>query len=433
MAAHTQLGPAAAQVVAAPVGHTATWTGRAVLLWSRRQLLLVVTTVALVLSIGIVLLIPKEYESTARIMPPDQAGSGASLLALMATRSSSLGPLGTLASGLMGAHTTTGLFVSLLQSGTVSGHLVDRFQLQSVYHKRYQTDAAKRLARNTHITDDKKSGVITIQVSDRDPRRARDLAQAYLDQLNNLVRQTSNSAARQERIFLEQRLRTATADLERAQTALSEYSTRNNTIDLKEQTRAMVDAGARVEGELVLEQSTLNSLRQVYGNNNVRVRQVEARIGTLQRELRKVNGSPSEPGEASVPSTTSATTDFYPPLRQLPRLAVPYADLYRAVRVQETIFELLTQQYESARIEEAKDIPAVNVIDSPDIPEKKSFPPRTLLILLLTLFSTATAAGYILLSAGWDTLPFNDERRLLANDILRVLRPTSAHGRGGVE
>jgi uncharacterized protein involved in exopolysaccharide biosynthesis len=117
----------------------------------------------------------------------------------------------------------------------------------------------------------------------------------------------------------------------------------------------------------------------------------------------------------------------------LPRLAVPYADLYRAVRVQETIFELLTQQYESARIEEAKDIPAVNVIDSPGIPEKKSFPPRTLLILLLTLFSMAVAAGYILLSAGWDALPFDDERKLLAHDILRVLRPTGAYARGGAE
>src|SRR5438270_9648551 len=104
MAAHIQLGPTAAQGATTPTGHTATWTGRAILLWSRRQLLLRLAAASMVLSICIVLLIPKEYESTARIMPPDQAGSGASLLALMATRSSSLGPLSSLASGLIGAH-----------------------------------------------------------------------------------------------------------------------------------------------------------------------------------------------------------------------------------------------------------------------------------------------------------------------------------------
>jgi capsule polysaccharide export protein KpsE/RkpR len=433
MAAHTQLGPSAVQVVQ-PSGDTATWTGRATLLWIRRKLLLRVATIAVALSIGVVLLIPKQYEATTRIMPPDQASSGASLLALMASRSSNLGPLGSLASGLIGARTTTSLFISLLQSGTVSGHLVDRFQLQSVYRTRYHVDAAKRLARNTHINDDKKSGVITVQVSDRNPRRARDLAQAYLDELNGLVRQTSTSAARKERIFIEQRLRAATADLDRAQTALSEYSTRNNTIDLKEQTRAMVDAGARVEGELVLEQSSLNSLRQVYGDSNVRVREAEARIATLQRELHKVSGSASDLNDAGSKSAISSAADIYPPLRQLPRLAVPYANLYRTVRVQETVFELLTQQYESARIEEAKDIPAVNVIDPPGIPEKKSFPPRILLILLFTSVSLAAAAASILFSARWHALPFDDDRKLLVRDIARVVRSrTSIHRSGGAE
>jgi capsule polysaccharide export protein KpsE/RkpR len=368
-------------------------------------------------SIGIALLIPKQYESGARIMPPDQAASGASLLGLMASRSAAFSPLSTLASGLIGARTTTALFISLLQSGTVAGHLVDRFQLQAVYGKRYRIDATKRLARNTQISDDKKSGVITITVTDRDPRRARDLAQAYLDELNKLVRQTSNSAARQERLFLEQRLRTATKDLEHAQIELSEYSTRNNTIDLKEQTRAMVDAAARIEGERVLEQSTLNSLRQVYGEDNIRVREAEARAAVLEHELRTMSGSSSSVGAAG-PSTTDVA-EPYPALRQLPRLAVRYADLYRTVRVQETLFELLTQQYESARIEEAKDIPAVNVIDAPGIPEKKSFPPRALLALTLTLLATSATASWIVLSVKWGELPMDDKRRLLVRDVVR--------------
>jgi capsule polysaccharide export protein KpsE/RkpR len=410
MAAHIQLGPR-------PTATTATWTGRAALLWLRRHLLLRMAAISLLLGLSIALLIPNEYESNARIMPPDPSSSGSSLMALMAARSASLGPLASLATGLVGTHTTTGLFISLLQSGTVTGDLVNRFQLQSVYKKRYYVDAVKRLARKTSISDDKKSGVITIEVADHDPGRAHDLVQGYLEELNKLVRQTSNSAARQERMFLEQRLRTASADLEHAETALSEYSTRNNTIDLKEQTRAMVDAGARVEGELVLEQSTLNSLRQVYGDGNIRVRQAEARIGTLERELRKVSGSSSDVAAALGSSTASAEQGIYPALRQLPRLGVAYADLYRSVRIQETVFELLTQQYESARIEEAKDIPAVNVIDAPGIPEKKSFPPRTLLILLFTAVGTALTAVVILLSAHWNELPSDNQRKLLIRNV----------------
>ena len=103
--------------------------------------------------------------------------------------------------------------------------------------------------------------------------------------------------------------------------------------------------------------------------------------------------------------------ELYPPLRQLPRLAVPYADLYRRVRVQETVFELLTQQYEMARIQEAKDTPVVNVIDVPGIPEKKSFPPRLILTLLLTFLSVAVTAALVIFREGWSKLNPSDPRK----------------------
>ena len=173
----------------------------------------------------------------------------------------------------------------------MSGHLIDRFNLQHVYHKRYRIDAAKHLARCTKITEDKKSGVITIEVEDTDRVRARDLAQGYLDELNNLVMRTNTSAAHRQRVFIEQRLHKVEADLEQAQLDLSEFSSKNSAIDIKEQTRAMVDAGARVQAELLLEQSGLESLRQIYGDGNVRVRETEARIASLKAELAKMTGS----------------------------------------------------------------------------------------------------------------------------------------------
>jgi hypothetical protein len=114
--------------------------------------------------------------------------------------------------------------------------------------------------------------------------------------------------------------------------------------------------------------------------------------------------------------------ELYPPLRQLPRLAVPYADLYRRVKVQEAVFELLTQQYEMARIQEAKDVPVVSVIDPPGIPEKKSFPPRLRLALLLTFLSFACASALVLIRDHWAKVDPRDPRKMLAADVLLVLR-----------
>lgn len=406
--------------------HPAQWAIRATLLWNHRRMLLRVTAISFIVSATLAFVMPKSYKSVASIMPPDQQGSsgGALVLAALAGRSGGgLGALGGLAGSLLGGHTTTALFVDLLRSGTVSGHLIDRFDLQHVYHKRYRIDTAKHLARITKITDDKKSGVITIVVEDTNPVRSRDLAQGYLDELNKLVTQTSTSTAHRERVFIEQRLGKVQADLEHAQLELSEFSSKNSTVDIKEQTHAMVDAGARVQGELLVEQSGLEGLRQIYGDGNVRVREMEARIASLQGELNKMTGSSAPlPPETDGQDNSGDKTQLYPPLRQLPRLAVPYADLYRRVRVQETVFELLTQQYELARIEEAKDIPVVSVIDAPGIAEKKSFPPRVLLTLLLTAICFTSASAMVIMRDRWGRMNSADPRKALANDVLSVMR-----------
>jgi uncharacterized protein involved in exopolysaccharide biosynthesis len=410
------------------IGHEPTWAIRAMLLWKHRRKLAQITAISLLVSLAISFAIPKQYKSTTSIMPPDQQGSSAMLLAALTGHAGGLGALGSLASGLLGGRTSTSLFINLLQSGTVSGHLIDRFNLQHVYHKRYRIDAAKHLARCTKITEDKKSGVITIAVKDRSRVRARDLAQAYLDELNKLVTRTNTSAAHRERGFIEKRLNAVRENLEDAEMQLSQFSSKSSAIDIKEQTRAMVDAGARVQAELMVEQSGLQSLRQIYGDGNVRVHETEARIASLRGELMKMTGS-SAPLTAEGIRDDGATSgggddkgELYPPLRQLPRLAVPYADLYRRVKVQETVFELLTQQYEMARIEEAKDVPVVSVIDPPGIPEKKSFPPRLLLTLLLTFLSFAGASAVILIRDRWEKVDPGDPRKMLAAEVLAVSR-----------
>ena len=404
-------------------GAAPNWVSNASLLWQKRRTLARTAGISLLLALALAFLLPKRYESSARIMAPANSMGGAAMLAALAGRGgSNLGSLGYLAGGLLGGGGNTSLFIDLLRSGSVSGRLIDRFNLQRVYRKRYLVDTAKVLARRTKIVDDKKSGVITLTVTDTDPVRARDIAQGYLDELNQLVNRTNTSSAHQERMFIESRLRGVKGDLEKAQQRLSDFSSTHSTIDLKEQTRAMVDAASRLQAQLIVEQSGLDSLRQTYGDGNVRVRSAWARIGGLQTEIAKMSGSskalPADDSTTGAGDSSSGLVDeAYPPLRQLPRLAVPYADLYREVHVQESVYELLTQQYEMARIQEAKDIPVVSVIDAPGIPEKKSFPPRLLLALLITATSVIFASALLLGQRNWHQVPMNDPVKALANEI----------------
>ena len=405
----------------------AAWVSNAALLWANRLTLVRVAALALVLSTVIAFVLPNQYESTTRIMPPEQATGSAAMLAALTGKGSAVNGLASLAGGLLGGHGNGELFISLLRSGAIGGHLIERFQLQHVYGNRYAEDTAKKLTRKTAISEDAKSGVITIVVEDTDRGRARDMAQAYVDELNSLVARVNTSSARREREFIEQRLQAVGRDLQQAQVEMSEFSTRNAAIDIKEQTRAMVDSGARLQGQLVASESELDSLEQVYGNQNVRVRAAEARIGVLRRELERESGGnglqPSEqPGEDAQP---------YPALRQLPALAVPWANLYRRVRIQETVYELLSAQYETARIEEAKSIPTISVIDPPGWPERKSSPHRLIIVLVSTVLALVAASLLLLVQRSWLAMNETDGRKVLARQIATTLMAYPVrYGRG---
>ncbi len=414
-----------------PMLKGAAWVKNASLFWDHRRLFARVAAVVCLLSILVALTLPKEYESSVRIMPPEQGGNGAALVAALVGKSG-VGGLAGLAGSLLGAKNSGALFVTLLHSGTVSGHLIDRFNLQHVYGTRYRIDAAKHLARLTKVTEDTKSGAITVVVTDETRERARDLAQGYLDELNNLVARVNTSSAHREREFIEQRLTSVQGELQRAQLELSDFSSKNTAIDIKEQTRATVDAGAKLEGQLIVGETELDSLRQIYGNQNVRVRAAEARNATLQRELTRANG------QSSLDPQTKEGDDLhpYPALRQLPQLGVQWANLYRNVRIHETVFDLLSEQYEISRIEEVKSIPTIGVIDFPGLPERKSGPHRTLIVLISTLLSLVMTALYLLGRRFWLALDGLDERRVLANRIGETVRSIQSRWfstrRGGV-
>ncbi|HWO34409.1 MAG TPA: hypothetical protein VNO32_36915, partial [Candidatus Acidoferrum sp.] len=336
-------------------------------------------------------------------------------LATAAALSGSAGSLTGFASEMLGLRSSSDLFVSILSSRTVQDRLIAQFDLQKLYGDSRMEDARKHLAEHTGMSVDPKSQIITISVTDHDPKRAAAMGQAYIEQLNHLVADLSTSSARRERIFLEERLQGVSKELESAEKEFSQFSSQNTAIDIKEQGKAMVEAAATLQGQLIAAESELEGLRQIYSDNNVRVRSVRARIDELKHQLEKIGGK-AEDAEGQQDDSP------YPSIRKLPLLGVTYEDLYRRIRVQEAVFETLTKEYELAKVQEAKEIPAVKMLDAPNIPDKKSFPPRLVIMLLGTAFAFAGAISWSLGKVAWEGTDGNDPRKALACEVLTAVK-----------
>jgi len=241
-------------------------------------------------------------------MPPDQkSGSGLAMLAALAGHSggssngsgigSALGGgLGGVAGDLLGVKSSGALFVDMLQGPTVEDQLIATFDLRKLYGLKYWEDARKELAARTTIKEDRKSGVITIAVSDRDPRRAQQMAQDYVDALNGLVAKVSTSSARRERIFLEDRLKSVKQTLDNASQEFSDFASKSGTLNVPDQTKAMVDSEASLQGQLVAAESELEGLREIYTDSNVRVKTLQARVASLKRQVEQMSGNGADHG-----------------------------------------------------------------------------------------------------------------------------------------
>jgi capsule polysaccharide export protein KpsE/RkpR len=401
------------------------------LLWSYRRALSRVALYALLASTLLAFLIPVQYESTARLMPPEKK-SGSGLAMAAAALSGTAGGLGEIASDLLGGNTTSEISVGILASRTVQDKLVRQFELQKLYSTRRVEDARKRLANRTTVVVDRKSQIISITVTDRSPQRAAAMAQAYTDELNRLLAELNTSSAHRERVFLEERLRAVSQDLEAAERDFSQFASKNTAIDIKEQGKAMVEGAAMLQGQLIAAQSEYEGLKQIYTDNNVRVRSLKARIDELQHQLEKLGGK----GESTSSVASGAENDgLYPSIRKLPLLGVTFADLYRRTKIQEAVLETLTKEYEMAKVQEVKELPTVKVLDAANIPERKSFPPRMLIMFFGTLLALTVAMGWIFGKEVWQGTDANDPRKIFAQEVFSTISaqisrlPRSTFGR----
>ncbi len=408
------------------------------LLWDQRSFIMQWCVRGLLIALVIAILIPNRYAATTRLMPGESSGgAGMAMISALVGKTGASPGLSSLASDLLGTKTSGALYIEALRSRTVEDRLVNRFDLRQVYWVKYMEDARHLLDANTSIAEDRKSGVITISVSDRDRQRSVALAKAYVEELNRLMSDVSTSSARRERLFIEARLVTVKAELHRAAEEFSQFASQNTTLDVNAQTKAMVEAGADLQGSLMAAQSELEGLEQVYTPSNVRVRSLRARVNELRRQLGEMAGAktgvlagaagattsgvlPGDQTLGSQPSSTPSTDMIYPSIRKLPLLAVRWAELYQQAKIQETVYQLLTQEYELAKIQEAKEVPTIKVMDEAALPERKSFPPRVILIILGGLLGCLVGSLWVYGFMFWKTVEPDDPAKAFILEILSV-------------
>jgi uncharacterized protein involved in exopolysaccharide biosynthesis len=385
---------------------------RARILWENRRTLFRAWLLGGLFCALVAFLLPKSYEATVKLMPPESnSGGGAAILGALSSRGGA-GLLSGLAGDLLGVKGNGAVFVEILNSRTVADRLIEQFHLADEYHTEKIEYTRKQLELHSKINEDRKSGVITITVTDRNPNQAAAMAQAFVVELDHLVAQLSTSSARRERIFLEDRLRTVKIDLDSAAVQFSEFASKNTAIDIPAQGKAMVEAAAVLQGQLIAAEAEASGLEKIYTVNNVRVKALNARINELREQLQKLGGSNS-------PADVKNDTSLYPSIRKLPLLGVTYADLYRRTRIEETVYELLTQQYELAKVQEAKEIPAVKVLDEAVIPTVKTSPHRVAITEIGSILFLLGGAAWILFRKRWDAVDPQDPGKVLAEEMAR--------------
>jgi len=398
------------------------------LLWANRVRLARLTAAGLVVGALIALLIPSSYTANVRLMPPDSSSlTGGVLGTLMG--SVGLGGSGGGSAGAVGSSIGSGLsdllgtqkpgplFVGILGCRTIADHIIDSFDLRKVYWRKTYLATRKKLASRTAISEDKRSGIITIEVEDHDRARAAAIAQAYVTELDRLLAQVNTSSASRERAFLEQRLAVINTELHDASEELSKFSSQNTTLYPEDQAKAMVEATAVLQGQLIAAESELSGLEQIYTPENVRVRSLQAHVSELRDQLNKLGG------KNYTGSTTLDANSLYPSLRQLPVMAVRYGELYRRVKIDETIFALLTQECELAKVQEAKETPSVKVLDAAQIPEKRSGPPHVLIALTGAFLAFVFTGCWVVGREFWSEIDPNEPHKaFLSQEIIPALR-----------
>jgi uncharacterized protein involved in exopolysaccharide biosynthesis len=304
--------------------------------------------------------------------------------------------LGALAglSGMPEVPTGGERFVALLKSTVVADRLIQRFDLMKVYNSRLRMNTRAELARRTAIQEDRKSGVLTISVSDGSPERAAQLAQGYTQELQRFSIEMNSTSAHLQRVFLESRVKELDGDLSEATARLSKFSTKSGLLDAKEQPIGLIEQAAKLEAAIIDLKAELSAQEQVYTPEALKA--PRARLAELEKRLASIHGTTG--------TARGATEQDQPSIRNLPALGATFVDLARHVKLLEGVQMYLSEQLELAKIEEVKQTPTVRVMEPAETPELRVWPKRTLITVAAFAFGLSLSALLVVLLAAWTSV-----------------------------
>ena len=330
-------------------------------IWSRRGLISAVVLGATLIAVAISLLLPPWYRAEATLLPPSEEESGIGLASL-------LKGIGVAGVKVPTQATPADVFLAILDSRRVNEEVVRRFDLKNRYHAHFMVDAVKVLHTHTRfkLTD---AGTIEVSVEDRDPARAAAMANAYLELLDRFNREVRMTKGRRTREFVEQRLRETRDELAGAEQGFADFQAKHKTAVMSREVTTAADAAARLYAERASLQVRLGVVQSYTRGSSDEEMQISQELAQLDRQL------------ATLPET-----------------GLEISRLYRKVRTFEQVYVLLTAQYEQARIDEARDVATIEILDPATPPEKKSRPQRSMIAAATFALSAAVCVAWALLT-----------------------------------
>jgi tyrosine-protein kinase Etk/Wzc len=332
-----------------------------------RKTIAIAMLISTVLGGVLCLVLEPTFTGSALILPPQQGQSLATMMGQLSALVSLTGMGGGSGSQFK---TPTDMYVGMLESRTISDHLIAKFRLRELYRARNMEDARRQLKSNSRFLAGK-DGLIHINVEDHDPNRASEMANAYVDELHSMNSRLAITEAAQRRVFFDQELADERGALSAAEDDLKKTAEKTGVIHLGGQAESIIRSLAMLRAQIASREVEINSIKTFATDENPVAVRARDEINSLRQQLARLENDPRNPDIA----------DIGIPAGRLPAVGLEYARKLREVKYHEVLFELLAKQYEAARIDEAKAAPVIQVVDRAVPPDKKSGPHRSLILL----------------------------------------------------
>jgi uncharacterized protein involved in exopolysaccharide biosynthesis len=268
--------------------------------------------------------------------------------------------------------------------------MVQRFDLRREYGKKYASDARESLQKRSSISPGGRDGLIHIDVRDRDPKRAAELANGYVEEFRKLSQNIAIGEASQRRLFFQQQLEQAKDNLANAEEALKQTEQKTGLIQLDSQARALIESAAALRAQVAAKEVQIESLRSFATDQNAQLVQAQQELDGLRTQLAKLGGSETGQGKGLIV-----------PEGQVTEAGLDYVRKLRDVKYYETIFEIIARQFEVAKLDEAKQGSLIQVVDAAVPAERKSFPKPGVFIAVAAILGFIASVCVVLLQAGY--------------------------------